>query len=158
MQQQGAFKCNPPLIWAFAKLWSSNLFPKKLRTRSTAAEGVPMIWGESLWNPNHVTLMPQKPPRRGIVPKPTFSRSTCLHTYTCAGVDGCVKGRKFASELTRLLLNSIRFFFEQNVFFWIFVQKNIKKTLHLLLLFASSCILLSRLFTLTGKCLTILMF
>ena len=51
-----------------------------------------------------------KASQKEIIPKPTFSRSTSLHTYTCAGVDGCVKGRKFASESTRLLLSSIRFF------------------------------------------------
>ena len=70
VQQQGAF--NSPLIWAFAKFWSSHLFPKKLRTRSTVAKAVPKIWGESLWNPNHVTLMPQKPPRRKLFPNQCF--------------------------------------------------------------------------------------
>ena len=53
-----------------------------------------------------------KASQKGIIPIPMFLRSTSLHTYTCAAVDGCVKGRKFASELTRLLLRSIRLFFE----------------------------------------------
>ena len=53
-----------------------------------------------------------KASQKGIIPKPAFSRSTSEHTYTCAGVYGCVEGRKFASALTCLLLNSIHFFFE----------------------------------------------
>ena len=54
-----------------------------------------------------------KASQKEIIPKPTFSRSTSLHTYTCAGVDGCVKGRKFASQLTRLLLSAIHFFLKK---------------------------------------------
>ena len=53
--------------------------------------------------------------QKGIIPKPTFSRSTCLHTYTCSGVHGtkvCFWINTFSSVfktflfwMKRLLLN-----------------------------------------------------
>ena len=44
-----------------------------------------------------------KASQKEIIPKPTFSQSISFQTYTCAGVDGCVKGRKFASEFNTFL-------------------------------------------------------
>ena len=56
---------------------------KFFETAKNTFQAVPKIWGESLWNPNQITLVPQKPPEGNYSQTNVLAIHEFAHLYLC---------------------------------------------------------------------------
>jgi len=143
-------------IYSFLELkfWQSIFF----ETAKNTFQAVPKIWGESLWNPSQITLMPQKPPEGNYSQTNVFAIHEFAHLYLCRCRWLCERTKvcfwinTFASEfntfLSRIKLFLLNFLLKE---YW----KNAPLA-GFVCVFLQSCNTI--IFTFTGKCLIILMF